>query len=236
MLNRIKRALERAYYKKTLPPTAYRVRAEGLTYLSFPKLTSLARLTGDLKARGVEGAFVEFGVALGGSAIYLASELDRGRVFRGYDVFEMIPPPSERDDEKSKERYRVISSGNAVGMKGGKYYGYVDNLYDVVCKSFERFGVRVDGERVSLKKGLFEDTLPADRGKPVALAHIDCDWHDPVELCLRETHSVLASGGYIVLDDYNDYGGCRTATDAFLAKTPGYRVLYAAPHAVLQKA
>jgi len=236
MLSRVKRALERAYYKRTLPPTALRVHAEGLTYLSYPKLASLARLMRDLKSRRVDGAFVEFGVALGGSAIFLASELGSGRAFRGYDVFDMIPPPSERDDERSKERYRVISGGNAVGMMGGKYYGYIDNLYDVVCNSFDRFGISVDGERVALKRGLFEETLPSDSGKPIALAHIDCDFHDPVEYCLRETHRALASGGYIVLDDYNDYGGCKSAGDAFLVETPGYRVLYTAPHAVLQKA
>jgi hypothetical protein len=47
----------------------------------------------------ITGNFLEFGIALGGSAICLASEIGDGRRFLGFDVFGTIPPPSERDGE-----------------------------------------------------------------------------------------------------------------------------------------
>jgi O-methyltransferase len=70
---------------------------------------------------------------------------------------------------------------------------------------------------VFLHKGLFETTLPSYNGAPIAFAHIDCDWYDPVRYCLREVGERLSPGGGIILDDYHDYGGCRQATDEFLA-------------------
>ena len=45
----------------------------------------------------------------------------------------------------------------------------------------------------------------------------DCGWHDPVRYCLGAIAGRIAPGdGTIILDDCNDYQGCRTATDEFL--------------------
>ena len=127
----------------------------------------------------------------------------------------MIPPPtSEKDDEKSRTRYETIRTGQSQGIGGDPYYGYVDNLYDRVVENFGRFGQPVDGRRVSLCKGYFEDTLHPQTD--IAFAHIDCDWYDPVKLCLERIVPRLSAGAYVVLDDYNDYGGCRRAVDEFL--------------------
>jgi hypothetical protein len=81
------------------------------------------------------------------------------------------------------------------------------------------------GDRILLHEGLFEDMLHPRR--PVALAHVDSDWHDPVATCLERIAPHLSPGGFIVLDDYDDYddyGGCRDATDAFLARRPGFEL------------
>lgn len=75
-----------------VPDIAQRVVAERLTYLSAAKLESLFACVRSVKQSGVVGDFLEFGVALGGSAICLASELDPSRRFVGFDLFGMIPP------------------------------------------------------------------------------------------------------------------------------------------------
>jgi|SRR5882724_1016166 len=235
MLAKLKIDCKQLYYRGALPSVALRVKASGLTYLSYDKLLSLSRLIRRLKAARISGDFVEFGIALGGSAIFLASELDEGRAFYGYDVFEMIPPPAEMDDAKSRERYRVISSGNAVGIGGRQYYGYIDNLLDVVRDNFTKFGMTVDGNKIVLRKGLFERTLPLDAERKIAFAHLDCDWYEPVWHCLVEASKRLSAGGLIVLDDYNDYGGCRKAVDRFVSENPEFHILYVRPHAVIRK-
>jgi len=215
------------------PPIFQRVRADRLTYLDDGKVANLETCIEDVNREYVPGDFLEAGVALGGSAIALASSMGNGRAFHGYDVFEQIPPPSERDKEDAHSRYGVITQGRSEGLGGDLYYGYVDDLYNVVVGNFEHYGLPVDGERICLHKGLLEDTF-FPKG-PVALAHIDCDWHDPVMLCLERAHPLLSPGGYIVLDDYNDYSGCRIATDSFLAAHDDLEIVKGEPNLVLRR-
>lgn len=209
---------------RRLDTTTRAVRDEGLTYLTVEKLLRLEKLIDRIKTSKVEGDFVEFGVALGGTAIVLARHADGERRFHGFDVFGMIPPPtSEKDDAASRERYEVIRSGKSEGINGKTYYGYRENLLDDVKESFLRHGLVVDGDRIALHKGLFEETLPLVPITTIALAHVDCDWYDPVSYCLRSIAPRMSKGGAILLDDYNDYGGARAAVDDFCQANPGFR-------------
>jgi O-methyltransferase len=214
--------------------TARAVMNERLTYLSAAKMKRLEAAVCDILKREVPGDILEFGVALGGSAIVLAKHAARcDRRFLGFDVFGMIPEPSsDKDDHKSKARYKVIASGKSAGIGGDLYYGYRKNLFHDVCTSFKRHGMQVDGIRVALHKGLFEETWPPHDVARVALAHLDCDWYDPVKFCLNALAENLAPGGAIVLDDYNDYGGCRTAVDEFLASRSDFSI-QSGPNAIL---
>lgn len=195
---------------------------ERLTYLHPAKFRRLEQALAQVNRRKVPGDFIEFGIALGGSAIVIA-EHAKGRRFHGFDVFDMIPPPtSDKDDEKSKQRFDVIKSGESKGIGGDTYYGYRSDLYGDVLRAFERHGLRVDGDHIQLHKGLFEDTWPQVAISEVAFAHLDCDWYDPVKYCLERIADLMSPGGIIVIDDYNDYGGCRTAVDEFRAARPDF--------------
>lgn len=201
-----------------MSPLAQQVRREHLTYLSPAKLARLERTLASVLERGVPGDVLEFGVALGGSAIVLAANATQHqRSFHGFDVFAMIPAPtSDKDDEKSKRRYEVIASGQSQGIGGEQYYGYRDDLYGEVVAAFGRYGLSIDHKSVSLHKGLFEDAWPACDCMAVAFAHIDCDWYEPVKFCLEALADTLVPGGAIVLDDYHAYGGAKIAADEFL--------------------
>src|SRR5262245_33980895 len=123
-----------------LPPAAKRLKADNLTYLGNRKLLSLHREIARIQKTGVPGDFLEFGVALGGSAILMAQGLEADRSFHGFDVFGMIPPPEhEKDDGKSKARYQEIKAGRSAGLGGQTYYGYRKNLYDEVRQTFSRY-------------------------------------------------------------------------------------------------
>ncbi len=105
------------------------------------------------------------------------------------------------------------------GLGDDTYYGYQENLYDVVAGNFERFGINREKHSVSLVKGLVQDTLHPEG--PIALAHIDVDWYEPVMVCLQRIFPRLVPGGSIVIDDYHDWGGCRKATDEYLRDVVG---------------
>ena len=181
----------------------------------------------------MDGDFAEFGIALGGSSICIASALDGKRSFFGFDVFEQIPPPSERDGPNASARYSQIVSGESSGINGSEYYGYLDDIYGRVCDNFRKAGFIVDNKAVRLIRGLFQDTLSSSDLEVISLAHIDCDWYDPVLECLNFIWPKLSVGGVIILDDYNDWDGCRQATDDFLNKTPDATLYASKPHAII---
>ena len=219
---------------QTLSPLASEIKSKNLTYLSDDKFISLEGEINRIDRENVTGDFAEFGIALGGSAIYLARRA-KGRRFLGFDVFDMIPPPSERDGDDTHARYETIKKGDSQGIGGDLYYGYEEHLYDRVVRNFRDFNLDVNGREICLTKGLFEDTVRFSGPDRLSLAHIDCDWYDPVQFCIQAVSPVLSSGGVIILDDYNDFGGCREATDRILAADTSLNLERHEPHAVIRK-
>lgn len=223
---KLRRAPTQAFAFARLAPTGRSVIRKRLTYLSPVKMLALQLALQAADARGTQGSIVEFGVALGGSAIALTRE-SPDRDFHGFDLFGMIPPPdTKKDGQRAVDRYQVIAQGESAGIRGDDYYGYMPDLLGVVHDSFARFGVPVDGQRRHLHKGLFEESWPAVASsvKSVAVAHIDCDWHAPVAYCLKHIAPLIAPNGFVILDDYFDYEGCRSATDEFLELPPEFEV------------
>jgi predicted O-methyltransferase YrrM len=201
--------------------TIARARAEHLTYLKPDNLRVLAAAVRDVETAGLPGVIVEAGAARGGSAIVMAAAKAPGRPMKVYDVFGMIPPPTERDGADVHERYEKIAAGQARGVGGDTYYGYRDDLYAEVEQSFARLGVPTVDHSVELIRGLFEDTITLD--EPVALAHLDGDWYESTMTCLTRIAPLLAPGGRIVLDDYYKWSGCRAAVDEYFRDRDGFR-------------
>jgi asparagine synthase (glutamine-hydrolysing) len=193
-----------------------RIRAAKLTYLHDQKLAEICNTCRALEESGTPGMFLEAGCALGGSSILIGTIKEETRPFQVYDVFGMIPPPTDEDTADVHERYRKIVGGESVGIKGDTYYGYLNNLYDLVKSNLRRFGLDPQRRNISLIKGLVQDTLQIS--EPVAFAHVDVDWYEPVMTCLERIGPQLSVGGSIILDDYHDWGGCRKATDQYLSE------------------
>ena len=196
-----------------------RIRSEKLTYLSDRKLVSVASTCRQVEDASLPGILVEAGCALGGSAILIASLKSPPRPFFIYDVFGMIPPPTKEDTLDVHERYRSIVEGKSTGISGDRYYGYEENLYEIVQSNLKKFGILCQEQSVTLVKGLLQETMTIDQ--PVAFAHVDVDWYEPVMTCLQRVFPKLVPGGSIILDDYHDWGGCRKAADEYLRGVTG---------------
>jgi hypothetical protein len=209
-----------------LPPeveeTIARARAEHLTYLKREHLRDLASIVLEIEDRRLPGLLVEAGTARGGSAIVMAAAKSAERPMKVYDVFGMIPPPTERDGADVQERYEAIAGGQAKGVGGDTYYGYRDDLYGEVTDSFARLGVPADEHNVELVRGLFEDTIDLD--EPVAFAHLDGDWYESTMTCLTRIAPLVVPGGRIVLDDYFAWSGCRAAVDEYFSDRGEFRL------------
>jgi predicted O-methyltransferase YrrM len=190
-----------------------RVKSKKLTYLSNTKLESIVNSIRAIEAMEAPGIFVEAGCALGGSTILISSLKGDQRALRVYDVFGMIPPPTEDDTEDVHRRYDHIKQGKSRGIGGDRYYGYESNLYQIVRSNLAAFGIDCEANNVSLIKGLLQDTMTIDQ--PVAFAHIDVDWYEPVKVSLERIVPMLSVDGCLIVDDYYDWGGCKKAIDEY---------------------
>ena len=196
-----------------------KIQARNLTYLSSEKLALIVQSCREIERQRISGHFIEAGCALGGSSILISKVKATARPLGIYDVFGIIPPPTEQDTQDVHDRYKIISEGNSRGIAGDTYYGYQQNLIETVASNFASFQVDLNKNFIQLIKGLVQDTLLVT--EPVAFAHIDVDWYEPVKTCLERICPSLAIGGFIILDDYHDWGGCRKATDEYLINNPG---------------
>lgn len=231
----LRQRLGSAYFKASVSSTSRTVRDLGYTFLTYRKLWVLEEAVRDIEQRGCPGDLLEAGVARGGSAIVLMNASDSRRGYRGYDVFSRIPPPSSKDSEDAHRRYDVIESGEAEGVGGHTYYGYEENLFQLVCGNLAEFGYRVDGEKIALISGLFQDTLSVSADEEIALAHIDCDWYESVAYVLDEIAPAISGHGLVIVDDYNDFDGARKATEEFLADNSSMKLIRDSPSAVIRR-
>jgi len=183
-----------------------------LTYLSYKHLDNIYKEIKNINK--LEGIIVEAGCALGGSAIVIANAKSKDKKFKIYDIFGMIPPPSKKDGDDVKKRYEIIRSGKSKGIGGDTYYGYRDNLLDIVKNNFSICNVNLDNS-IEFIKGLYQDTLIID--EPVCMAHIDCDWYESVMICLEQIIPNLVVRGKVIIDDYNTWSGCKYAVDDYFS-------------------
>ncbi len=196
-------------------PIIRAVRTDALTYLRPDALNDLYDQVARLEREKIEGILIEAGCALGGSAIVIAAAKDKQRSLYVYDVFGMIPAPTDKDGDDVHERYEKIRSGESRGIGGKEYYGYQQDLIGTVKESFARHGFPVGDHNIHLVSGLFQDTM--DINQKVAFAHIDGDWYESVMTCLERIEPHLQPGGVLVIDDYFHWSGCRTAVDEYFS-------------------
>lgn len=191
------------HIRKNMPKIKLIFLVKPYTMLSYPRLAMLYDLASNLEGRKINGSFVECGVWNGGSAGIIAAvaKRNRNRHVWLFDSWVGLPEPSERD----------ISYNLESGRKG-MALGFEEKVTELIFQK-----LKLDSKRIHLVKGWFIDTLPIhkkDMGT-IALLHLDCDWYESIKLCLEQLYDSVVSGGFIVIDDYGYWEGCREAVDEF---------------------
>jgi len=202
------------------------LRNKGLTYCGRAgKLETLHRLVAQVEDRSIPGIFVEAGVAMGGSACIIAKAKRPERELHLFDVFEMLPPPTVRDGQRSMEVYEYFRRGQVRGLTDVNYVSHARDLLSFSRETFKSVGIDPDSANIRFVKGLYQDTLRFDQ--PIAFAHIDCDWYDSVTLCISRIADWMSPRGIMLFDDYHSFEGCRRAVDAWLKADPRFKVIHA---------
>jgi O-methyltransferase len=211
------------------------VNRKRMTYSQPAHLSCLVGFVKDFERTGECGEIIETGCALGGSAILMSAVKSRSRPMRVFDVFGMIPPPSDQDGTDMTQRYETIVAGESTGLGDDLYYAYEPDLKRKVRDNFAELGHPIERNNVTLIAGKVEDTLEVNG--PVCLAHIDVDWYQPVTACLERVVPNLTPNGVVVLRAYTDWSGCRKATDDYFDKIgrDGFEQRFVAGQLVMKK-
>jgi O-methyltransferase len=88
---------------------------------------------------------------------------------------------------------------------------------DEVKANFARFGLLDD--QVRFVKGWFDQSLPAAPIERIAILRVDGDLYDSTLAVLRHLHPRVSPGGYVIVDDYHHWPGCKEAVDTFLRES-----------------
>ena len=167
------------------------------------RLDNIEHCLDEVRRDGIPGDVIETGVWRGGAAIfmrgYLAVHGMTGRTVWAADSFAGMPKPSLPQD--------------ADWDYSGK-----PNLaipLEEVQENFRRYDL-LDAQ-VRFLKGWFRDTLPQAPISQLALARLDGDLYESTMDALRPLYDKVAPGGFVIVDDYNDFEPCRRAVDEFRA-------------------
>src|ERR1700730_2949042 len=175
----------------------------GFTMTGRCRLDALQACVQDVIDKRVPGDFIETGVWRGGSAILMRALLKlRGvtdRIPWSPDSFQGMPVPRTTHkklpwEDQSDREYLTVS-------------------LEQVQKHFARFGLLDD--QVRFLKGWFHETLPTAPIERLANLRMDGDLYESTRDSLVNLYHKVKPGGYVLVDDYDSWEGCRMAVDEF---------------------
>ena len=176
----------------------------GFTMTGRRRLDALQRCIDDLLEDDIPGDFIETGVWRGGSVIFMRALLsarnDRKRTVWCADSFEGMPVPRKPD-------IAIPTDDDLSDMD------YLNVSIEQVQRNFARFGLLDD--RVKFLKGWFRDSLPTAPIQKLSLLRLDGDLYESTRDALVNLYHKVSPGGYVIVDDYNSWGGCHVAIDEF---------------------
>jgi O-methyltransferase len=165
---------------------------------------NLCALARRIEKESIPGDVIECGVCNGGTAAALARFATRSslnRVVWLLDSFQGMPLTTIED---ASSPY-----GGSAEAHIGQEKGDPIRVKEVLRR------VGADMDRVRIVPGWFQDTFPAVKTSQIALLNIDADWYESVKLCFETFYDRVAPGGFISIDDYGYWPGCKRAVDEF---------------------
>lgn len=201
------------------------------TMVSYAALVSLWEQIRHCELRALPGAYVECGVWKGGGAGMMALAAMRygqkRRPLHLFDAFDDIcEPDPEFDGEKALREAEILAGKSRSNLSGALapmtgIYNHLGGPGDVTAvQAFIADELNYGADALHLHKGWFQDTLPVTDTGPIALLRLDGDWYASTKVCLENLYDHVVPGGFVVIDDYGCYEGCRKAVDEFLTAQP----------------
>jgi O-methyltransferase len=177
--------------------------AQAETMIGMRRLDNLQFCVVDVLRNGVPGDLIETGVWRGGATIFmrgiLAAYGDIDRSVWVADSFQGLPKPSGRYEADRDDNLWSIPQ--------------LSVSEEEVRTNFERYGLLDD--HVRFLKGYFQDTLADAPIEQLAVARLDGDMYESTIVALEALYPKLATGGYLIVDDFGAVPGCRQAVEDY---------------------
>jgi O-methyltransferase len=186
------------------------------TMVSYKRLRNVYDLAHIAEAQKIKGAFVECGVWKGGCAAvmaYVSKKYGSKREIHLFDSFEGLEDPTEKDGEKALDYMDHIRQG----MYASRYRcnASSETVKDLLFNKLE-----IHKSMVHFHKGWFQTTIPVQKDQidEIAILRLDSDWYTSTKICLDHLYDKVTDGGFIIIDDYGYWEGCKKAVDEFLSE------------------
>lgn len=200
--------------------------ASPYTMLPRMRLLTLYQKVAYCEKAGLEGELVECGVWKGGAVALMAmanlAEGAKRRHIHLFDSFQDICAPDAGLDGD-----RAVGQARRHGSDCRGQLRPVAGFYDAVGGAGTLEGNRhllenlvgYDRSCLHYHVGWFQETMPrdSDRVGPIAVLRLDGDWYASTMVCLEHLYGKVVRGGFVIIDDYGTYQGCRRAVDEFMA-------------------
>jgi O-methyltransferase len=168
----------------------------GLTMIGMSRLDDLQACVETVVRDGIEGDLIEAGTWRGGASILMRATLDAlgadDRTVVVADSFQGFPA-ADVDENLNIVDFLAVP-------------------VEEVQENFGRFGLE---RGVRFVEGFFEDTMSGLADCRWAVVRLDADTYEATSVALESLYPRLATGGYLIVDDYGTLEPCRRAVDEF---------------------
>ena len=199
---------------------------EKYTMLPRERLISLYDQVVFCERQGIEGALVECGVWKGGAVALMAkaSKLHskKSRHIHLFDSFLGIcEPNAEYDGKRALEEvapYTDAARGRLEPVQG--FYDSVGGHGTLEAnRELLEKEIGYPADFLHYHVGWFQQTVPQSANSigAIAILRLDGDWYESTRICLDFLYDSVQQGGFVIIDDYGTYDGCRRAVDEFIA-------------------
>lgn len=173
------------------------------TMVGRKRLDNITNCLDIIRKENIPGDLIETGAWRGGASILMkgyltAHDMTNKKVWVA-DSFEGLPVPSRPEDigyDFSIEKMPIL----AISL-------------EEVQENFRRYNLL--DEQVVFLKGWFCDTLPEATIEKIAILRLDGDLYESTMDAITALYDKVVPGGFIIVDDYNDFEPCRRAITEF---------------------
>jgi len=186
----------------------------GSSLASEPRLQATVALA--LLASKLNGDFAETGVYSGGTSILMAKVMiaHSRKVLWAADSFQGLPPEDVTAELAARKEYSMQKLPPVKSSKEGNA-GEYSSSRQVFEQNLARSGLG-NNARIKVLQGWFNETLPRAPIQKLAFLRLDGDIYVSTRDALEALYDKVVPGGYIYVDDYGSYTGCRDAVNQFL--------------------